>query len=96
MNNRKPYLVLGVLFTVIAILFGVRVVVSTRITTSGLALGEMQDEIAQYKTENTTLKQQIFALSSLSHVSEAASRVGFVESKSTFAVTAAHPIARGE
>lgn len=93
---KKPVLILGILFIIIGILFGVRTVASTRITTSGLELGRIQDATHEYKTQNTILKEKIFSLSSLTQVSEAASKEGFVEGKSTFAVSGARPIARGE
>lgn len=89
-----PVLVLVILFVTIAVLTGARSVVSSRITTSGLELGKIQDQTADYKTQNVILKEKIFSLSSLTHVSEAAENVGFVESKEAFAVTAARPIAR--
>lgn len=91
---RIPVLVLIVLFAAVGILTGVRSVVSSRITTSGLELGKIQDQTAGYKTQNVILKEKIFSLSSLTHVSETASKDGFVESKEAFAVTAARPIAR--
>ncbi len=90
---KKPILILSILFLTIISLFGLRSAVSTRIITSGLELGQLRDDTNHYKTENAILREKIFSLSSLSHVSEAASKVGFVESKSNFAVSAAHPIA---
>lgn len=95
-NMKKPFLVLGLLFLAIGVLFGVKTMVSTRIITSGVELGKLQDETQDYKTQNTILKEKIYSLSSLTHVSESASKVGFVESKSTFAVTQAHPIASAQ
>jgi cell division protein FtsL len=93
---KKPVLILLVLFLTIGILFGVRSVASSRITTSGLELGDIQDQTRAYKTQNTILREKIFTLSSLNHVSETASKVGFVESKETFAVSGQRPIARGQ
>lgn len=90
---KKPFLILFVLFLTIGVLFGVRSVASTRITTSGLELGEIQEKTSAYKTENAILKEKIYSLSSLNHVSETAEKVGFVESKSTFAVGGPRPIA---
>lgn len=90
---KKPAIILLALVLIIVVLFGLRSAVSNRITTSGLELGMVQDETLTYKTENAIIREKIFSLSSLSHVSEAASKVGFVESKSNFAVAAAHPIA---
>lgn len=96
MNMKKPVLILGSLFLAIVVLFGVKTVVSTRIITSGVELAKIQDETQGYKTENTILKEKIYSLSSLTHVSEQATKVGFVESKSTFAVSAVRPIASAQ
>ena len=95
-NMRKPVLILGVLILTIGVLFAVKTVVSTRIITSGVELGRIQDETTEYKTQNTLIKEKIYSLSSLTHVSEQATKVGFVESKSTFAVSATHPIASAQ
>lgn len=92
----KPIIIIAVLFIAIGALLGVRSVVSARISTSGLELGKIQDLASVYKTENVILKEKIFSLSSLTHVSEAASKEGFVESKGAFAVSGQRPIARGQ
>jgi len=91
---KKPFFVISLLFLTIIVLLGVRTVVSARITTSGLELGEIQDETSAYKTQNAILKEKIFSLSSLTHVSEVAAKDGFVESKQAFAISAARPIAK--
>lgn len=93
---KKPIIIIAILFLTIGVLLGVRSVASARITTSGLELGKIQDSTTVYKTENVKLKEKIFSLSSLTHVSETASKKGFVESKAAFAVSAARPIARGQ
>lgn len=93
---KKPAIVIIVLFLSIGVLVGIRSVAAARITTSGLELGKIQDVTIAYKTENVILKEKIFALSSLTHVSEAASKKGFVESKGAFAISKARPLARGQ
>lgn len=93
---RKPIFILAILIFVILSLFITRTAISNRISTSGVALGKTQDELKKYQTENIILKEQIFTLSSLSYVSSAAAGIGFVESKSTFALAKARPIALKE
>ncbi|KKQ34424.1 MAG: hypothetical protein US51_C0040G0005 [Microgenomates group bacterium GW2011_GWA2_37_6] len=92
-SMKKPILLLGILFLTIVILFGVRAAVSNRLSTSGVALGRLQDEFAKYRTQNIQLKEKIYSLSSLSHVSSEAAKLGFVESKANFALTRSYPIA---
>lgn len=93
---KKPILILILLFVAIGGLVVTRSVVSTRITTSGLELSQIRQDTHDLRTENAILREKIFSLSSLTHVSERAEKVGFVESKSVYAVSGAKPIARGE
>lgn len=90
---KKPALLISILFLIIITLFGVRAAVSNKLSTSGVALGKTQDEISKLRTQNFILKEKVYSLSSLSHVSSAAAKLGFVESKESFALTKAHPIA---
>ncbi len=93
-NTKKPIFAVLLLTIIIGVLVGVRSIVSSRITTSGVELGKIQDQTASLKTQNTLLKEKIFSLSSLTHVSEAAAKEGFVEGKGAFAVSGQRPIAR--
>lgn len=90
---KKPILLIGILFLTIVVLFGARAAVSNRLSTSGVTLGKTQDEMNKYRTQNIQLKEKIYSLSSLSHVSSEAAKLGFVESKTNFALTRSHPIA---
>lgn len=91
---KKPALILTFLILTIIALFGVRVAVSNGISTSGVELGKLEEVTGKYKTQNAILREKIFALSSLSFISEKAAKLGFVESKSNFAVSLARPIAK--
>ncbi|MEK9207925.1 MAG: hypothetical protein AAB922_05550 [Patescibacteria group bacterium] len=91
---KKPVLILVILIIIIISLFGVRTVVSNRISTSGVALGVTEDEIKTYKTENALLREKIFGFASFTHVSSIAAEMGFVESKSALAISRSMPIAR--
>ena len=90
---KKPIFLLTILIAIIVGLLITRMVISNTISTSGVALGKIQDEYAKYKTENTLLREKIFTLSSLSYVSSAAGQIGFVGSKSNFALSKTRPIA---
>lgn len=93
---KKPASVIIVFLITIGILVGVRSVVASRISTSGVELSQIQEETSKYVTQNAILEEKIFSLSSLTHVSETASKNGFVDSKEAFAVSGAKPIARGQ
>jgi cell division protein FtsL len=89
----KPAILLSSLIFAIIVLLGVRTVISNDMSTAGVRLGEVEESLSSYKTENTMLKEKIFTLSSLSHVSSKAAKMGFVESKSNLAISKAMPIA---
>ncbi len=90
---RKPIFVLAILILVIAGLFITRTAISNKISTKGVALGKTQDELAKVRTENVIIREKIYSLSSLTHIASEAARIGFVDSKSNFALTKARPIA---
>ncbi|MBI2621957.1 MAG: hypothetical protein HYW63_04940 [Candidatus Levybacteria bacterium] len=90
---KKPTFLLSILLFIILGLFVTRVVISNTISTSGVALGQMQDELRKYKIENALIREKIFTLSSLSNISSEAARIGFSGSKSNFALSKTHPIA---
>lgn len=91
---KKPIYLIGALIVIIIALFVVKTVVSNRISTSGLELGDAQEKIADYKTQNTILRQKIFSESSLIYLSQKATKEGFIEDSSTLAVTKGLSLAR--
>lgn len=90
---RRGILILTILILTIVSLFVARTVVSNKLSTSGVEFGKTQEEIGKYKTENLILSEKVYNLSSLGYIASAAAMLGFSESKSSFAVTAAVPLA---
>lgn len=90
---RKSYLLITILFLVFVGLSVIRSIVSNGMSTSGTELGRMNDKIAAYETENVSLRERFFALSSLNLISSKAAEMGFVEEKKTFSLTRSVPIA---
>jgi cell division protein FtsL len=91
---KKPIYLIGILITIIISLFVVKTFVSNRISTSGVQLGYTQEKIAEYKTQNAILHEKVYAQSSLTYLSQKAEKKGFVQSKTTFAVSQGLPLAR--
>jgi len=78
----------------ILILLGIgRMAVSNNISTSGTVLGELNEQINNYKTENLILSEKVLDLSSLAKISEKAEKLGFVESENAFSITNSLPVA---
>lgn len=90
---KKPFLFLGSLFLLILLLSVVQVIVSNRLSTTGMALGKLQDDISQYKKENAILREKVLVASSLDHIASAAAELGFTQTKSYVFLSAPLPIA---
>lgn len=58
-----------------------RAVVSNRISTSGIILDRINNEINFYKTANATLSEKFLSQSSLTNISSQAGELGFIEKK---------------
>lgn len=70
-----------------------RVVVSNVISTSGVQLGKMNEKIAVLRTENDSLKEELFSKSSLENIASEAAKLGFTDKKESFVLTSPLPIA---
>lgn len=90
---KRPLLFIFFLFSIIMLLSVVQVVVSNRLSTTGLELAKMQEEIRLYKNENALLSERLLAASSLTQIASKAAELGFVEAKSPIVISAHVPIA---
>ena len=91
---KKYNLVLGMLICVTFILTFVRIVVLNRISTSGLALDKINEEISSYKTKNDILSETLLSYSSFSNLATQAARLGFIEDRNSFILTGTLPLAK--
>lgn len=91
---KKYQLVTKLLFIAVLFLAVARVVVSNTLSTSGVALGKINDEISFYQTENAKLSEKFYRLASLSNIATEAARLGFKEKKGNFVLTSPLPIAQ--
>ncbi len=82
-------LVIGIIF----VLSIIQIVVSNKLSTTGIVLGGLQDQIKTYKTENTLLAQQLLVLSSYNTIASSAADLGFITSKSPIVLSAPLPLA---
>jgi hypothetical protein len=81
------------LFLIIILLSIIQVVVSNRLTTSGIILGKIEEDIRNYKTENATLAERFFLVTSLNNISSRAAVLGFVKEKSPLILTTSDIVA---
>lgn len=90
---KKPITIIISLLLIVSILSVVRTVVSNGMSTSGSHLSKLSEELDYYKTENASLEEKIYTKSSLISIASEAARLGFVDQKSSFAVSSGLPIA---
>lgn len=90
---KKPVIILSSLLLCILLLTVLQAVVSNSISTSGIDLSRMQQEIAKYKKENTLLSEKILQASSFLTISEEAEKMGYVESHNAISMNDAMPLA---
>lgn len=91
--KRHSFVIRFALF-IIVFLSIVQVVVSNRLSTSGMVFGKIEDEIRFYKAENSFLSEELFLGSSLNNLASRAAHLGFIEDKSQFVLKTSLPFAR--
>ncbi len=90
---KKPILALSIIILTIIALSVTRVVFSNGMSTSGVALDQIQTEISVYKIQNTILKEKLLSMTSLDYIASKASVLGFVESKINISLDKSIPLA---
>jgi len=90
---KKPTLIIGFLLFTIFMLYLVKISVSNQISTSGVALAEVNEKLNNLKVENTLLSEQLYELSSLTTIDEKAQKLGYVQSNGNFVLNGQVPVA---
>lgn len=91
MKHARSFLTIFTLITVGLSL--VQIVVSNAFSTDGIVLGNMQKQLAQLESENMQLREQVFSLSSYTHIASSAGTMGFVGGNNQLVLTGARPLA---
>lgn len=84
---KKYNMILTILILITLSLVVVRVVVSNRISTSGLELSRLEEEISSYSTQNEVLEERFLLSSSLTFLATEAARLGFTDKKNNLVLT---------
>ena len=90
---KKPVLLILILMFVILILSVVRIFVSNKISTSGVVLGQIQEEIDNYKTQNMLISQKVYEYSSLTNIASKAAELGYTDQNTAFVLSGQIPVA---
>lgn len=89
---RRGYLLLTTLGMTVILLSIVQISVSNFLSTGGIQLSLIQSQIQDYQRENAILKEKIYSVASLTHISEEANKMGYVEGSSQKALVIANPV----
>ncbi|HKC14619.1 MAG TPA: hypothetical protein VKC89_01485 [Patescibacteria group bacterium] len=89
----KYKLIAKLLVLVVLVLAGLRVVVSNVISTSGVELGKINEEISVLRLQNDSLSEKFFSEASLTTIASQAAKLGFTNHKENFVLTNPLPIA---
>ncbi len=90
---KKPSVIITVIIVTIIVLSVLQVTVANSISTTGIELEKIQQEITMYQKQNTALHEQLLQASSLTTISEEAKNLGFVETNSQMVLSEPLPLA---
>lgn len=90
---KKPALIITSLFFAIIVLSIVRITVSNKISTSGIAVSDMQEKLSSFEKENLALQEQLLDVSSYTQIASKAAELGFVSGKTNLVIGTSVPIA---
>lgn len=71
----------------------VQVTVSNSLSTTGIELGKIEEQISSYRNENARLSEKLLTLSSFDTIASKAADMGFIEEKTHIVLTKPLPIA---
>lgn len=91
--KKQTRLLITVISVIIVVLSIVQVAVSNSLSTTGITLSEIEQEIDQYKQENALLYEKFLIGSSLTNISSTSASLGFREGKSQIVIGASISIA---
>lgn len=90
---KKPAFFITCLVFVILALSIIQVIVSNRLSTTGITLSNLEEETMYYDRQNSLLREKLLTVSSLTHIASTAGQLGFIENKSQIILTTSLPLA---
>ncbi|HUD04919.1 MAG TPA: hypothetical protein VMR59_02960 [Patescibacteria group bacterium] len=90
---KKAILSIGILTLIVFGLSIVRIYISNQVATSGVLLGQIQEQSNSYKMENIQLAENLYTKSSLTNIADEALKDGYIEQKTDFVLNGQVPVA---
>ena len=91
--KKQTRLLITIVVSIVIALSVVQVAVSNSLSTTGITLSYIEQEIKLYKKDNAFLREKFLVSGSLLQVASKAASLGFVEGKQQLVVGASLPIA---
>lgn len=91
---KKPVLFIASVILLIIVLSIVQIVVSNRLSTSGIVVDKLQTQIKELQKKNIMLQEQILALSSYETIASSAAALGFSEKTAQLVFSSPLPLAQ--
>jgi len=88
---KRGYILLGLLLLIVIALSVVQISVSNMLSTGGIELAQVQDEIHGLQKDNAILKEQIYSMASLTNIAQKADKLGYVAGVNTSTLVIANP-----
>jgi cell division protein FtsL len=90
---KKPIILLGGLFAIVVVLAVIRISLVNSISTTGIALVDLQNQVEEVEKQNELLKEQYLQAASFTTISAKAKSMGFAPSKTHLNMSAPLPLA---
>ena len=90
--KKANILIIFLLGLIISLSIG-KAVLQNTLSTSGIYVGRIEQEINSYKTENTILSEELLTASSLTNIMEKAKQLGFTTDNILMTLNASRPLA---
>jgi cell division protein FtsL len=90
--KKANILIIFLLGLIISLSIG-KAVLQNTLSTSGIYVGRIEQEINSYKTENTILSEELLTASSLTNIMEKAQQSGFTTDNTLMTLNASRPLA---
>lgn len=83
----KPTFILTISIFSVIVLSIVQVVVSTRLSTRGVDLANIQSKLEMVQKENSILSEKLLKVSSFDHIASNAAEMGFTRTYNEYTIT---------
>lgn len=90
---KKPSFVIILLIGIIILLSIVHAGISNRLSTKGVMVGKIEEEISYYQTQNSMLSEEFLSYISFVNLSSKASKLGFAKARERIVLNSSPPLA---